>query len=169
LGFIVQGYSGGSGATAHLSFDGYTAFYLEAAPANMATDLAWASNVNDFIPGLSQNQTDQTDWAIGRGRMNTAIIIAHGIVQSYIPPATPAASACAEHATGGKTDWFLPSKDELATLEEISGQYGIPNSGDFWSSSQLMSNFVWDQNFNSGIQGTSDKSNTYSVRAVRAF
>jgi hypothetical protein len=86
-GFTVQSYLEGSKATAHLNFDGYTAYYLEAAPANMATTLYWACNYNDLIPGLSQDSSDQTDWAIGRGRMNTAIIIVRGITHTYTTPA----------------------------------------------------------------------------------
>jgi hypothetical protein len=168
-GFTVQGYSGGSG----LNFTGYTAHYFEAAPDNMATTLTWATN-NELIPGLSQNSGDQTDWAIGRGRMNTAIIIAHGI--TFSPPyTTPAASACVALTTGGKTDWFLPSRNESNALAQIRGQYGIPNTGIFWSSSQnvvfaaIPPGAAWNQSFANGSQGSGSKNGANVVRAVRAF
>jgi hypothetical protein len=163
LGFIVQGYSGGSGATAHLNFDGYIAYYLEAAPTNMAL-LIWGPE--ELILGLSQGSTDQIDWAIGRGRMNTAIIIAHEITFPY--GGTYAASACAALNIGGKTDWFLPSKNELNALAQIRGQYGIPNSGDFWSSSQATIGDVWFQDFDNGVQDNGGKGLNL-VHAVRAF
>ena len=106
LGFTVQGY-GSPGDTGY--FASYTAYYLEVAPENTSKEEMWASN-DDLIPNLSQNWGDETDKAIGRGRMNTAIIIARGIDEGY---STPAASACAALINGGKNDWFLPSYNEL--------------------------------------------------------
>jgi len=170
-GFTVQGYSAGTGTTAHLNFDGYTAHYLEAAPENMATTLQWVSFWNnDLIPLLSQNETDQTDWAIGRGRMNTSIIIARGL--TVTPPyTTPAASACIELTTGEKTDWFLPSRNELDALAQIRGQHGIPNTGPggFRSSSQIDNNHAWVLALSNGDLAFSTKISSIDVRAVRAF
>ena len=177
LGFTVQGYSGGTGNTAYLNFVGYTAYYLEAAPSNISGTQIWAginttSNENrDYIPGLSQNDTDQTDWEIGRGRMNTAIIIARGI-NYETPYTTPAASACA--ALGN--DWFLPSKNELNAMyiastapnNVASLQPSVTNA--FWSSSQSRDNMAWQQYFNAVSQNpTSKLSASLAVRAIRAF
>ena len=142
-------------------------YYLEAAPANMATTLMWASYWNDLIPDLSQTSIDQTDWAIGRGQLNTAIIIARGVSQSYT---TPAASACADLITGDKDDWFLPSRNELNALAQIRGLHGIPNTDWwFWSSSQNGIEYAWGQNFSNGNQGSNLKDNDFNVRPVRAF
>ena len=127
--------------------------------------LLWASGPF-LIPLLSQNSTDQTDWAIGRGRMNTSIIIARGITSTY---STPAASACVALRTGEKTDWFLPSRNELHALSQIRGQHGIPNIGVFWSSSQNLINLAWSRNFDNVSPGTSNKNGITNVRAVRAF
>jgi len=165
LGFTVQGY-GNPGDAGY--FETYTAYYLEAAPANMTTTLMWSSN-RTLIPGLSQTLEDETDWVIGRGRLNTAIIIARGINQSYT---TPAASACAALETGDKDDWFLPSKNELNALAQIRGQHGIPNIGWFWSSSQYDTFNAWYQSFSNGNQNNflkSTEGNASNVRAVRAF
>jgi len=141
-------------------------YYLEAALANMATLLMWATGTSDLIPGLSQASDDQTDWVIGRGRLNTAIIIARGVSQLYT---TPAASACADLRTGDKDDWFLPSRNELNALAQIRGLHGIPNIGWFWSSSQLDSDFAWGRIFGGGLQGDGYKVYDFIVRAVRAF
>jgi len=167
-GFTVQGYAAGSGETEHLNFAEYTAYYLEAAPENMAYALRWAtgSGWSELIPDLSESSSDQTDWAIGRGRMNTAIIIARGINQSYT---TPAANACVDLRTGNKDDWFLPSRNELNAFAQIRGQHGIPNTGWFWSSSQNYSNFAWYLSFSDGFLDDYSKSNNGSCRAVRAF
>ena len=161
-GFTVQGY-GNPGDEGY--FETYTAYYLEAAPANMATTLMWASNSNDLIPGLS-NWNDQTDWAIGRGRLNTAIIIARGVSQSYT---TPAASACVALTTGDKNDWFLPSRYELNQLYIRRADFGL-SSDWFWSSSQENASFVRIQFFDDGHYSNYGKStNDGNVRAVRAF
>jgi hypothetical protein len=85
------------------------------------------------------------------------------------PYTTPAASECAALTTGGRTDWFLPSRNELNELAQIRGQYGIPNSGWFWSSSQFDSYGAWDQHFRIGGQGVYGKLNGNYVRAIRAF
>jgi len=165
-GFIVEGYLEGTGLTEDLNFTEYTANYLEVAPANMATILMWADNKTDLIPGLSQEWDDEPDWVIGRGRINTAIIIARGINQTYT---TPAASACAALETGDKNDWFLPSRNELNALAQIRGQHGIPNTIWFWSSSQSTSDTAWSQDFHNGNQAVTDKDNVTSIRAIRAF
>ena len=159
-GFIVEGY-GSSGDNGY--FAGYTAYYLEAAPAGSGS-LTWASRNGDLIPGFSQNPSDPADWAIGRGRKNTAIIIAHGIANGY---ATPAASACAA-STGGRA-WFLPSPSELNELYRRRISVGIGSSGVFWSSSQNGDDFAWGQSFSTGGQGSSNKNSTRNVHAVSAF
>jgi len=166
-GFTVQGYSEGSGETAYLNFTEYTAYYLEAALTNSGS-IEWANNWNDLIPGLSQDRDDETDWAIGRGRMNTSIIIARGISQSYT---TPAALACRNYFVSGYNtfnDWFLPSRDELNQLYVRRFYFGL-SSGWFWSSTQLDSGYAREQSFGSGGGSDKFKSTSTNVRSIRAF
>ena len=163
--FTVQGYSGGSGTTAYLNFDSYTAYYLEAAPMNISGTQQWTTNSTDLILNLSQNPTNQTDWVIGRGRLNTAIIIARGT--NFSPPyTTPAATAC-RNLPGN--DWFLPSKNELNELWLRRLAVGVPSSGNFWSSSQVNNVEAWGQGFNTGDQSNGNKDYNWTVRAIRAF
>lgn len=164
VGFTVEGY-GSVGETGY--FASYTAHYLEAAPTNVGST-SWASN-NIMISGLSQNETDNTDWAIGRGMKNTAIIIAFGVDNGYT---TNAASNCVDpyNAGGSKTDWFLPSKNELNQLY-INRDY-VDNMGTlrYWSSSQHSSSSgVWNQTFSDGIQQGYYEGNNANVRPIRAF
>jgi len=167
-GFTVQGY-GNPGDTGY--FAAYTAHYLEAAPENSSVNTTvWASE-NNLIPNLSQTASDEIDWAIGRGRMNTAIIIAHGISQLYT---TPAASACRNYRAPAPNnswdDWFLPSRNELNELAQISGLHGIPDMGQFWSSSQDRINIAWGQRFDNRFHAPDIKNTgAYVVRPVRAF
>jgi len=159
----VQGY-GNPGDEGY--FVSYTAYYLEAALVNISGTRQWANRTGDLIPNLSQSSSDQTDWGIGRGKINTAIIIAHGFANGYT---TLAARACSNLTTGGKTDWFLPSRDELNLLYIERGKFGNFGIDYYWSSSQAGSSLAWVHGFFIGDQGNTFKDISYSVRAIRAF
>ena len=148
--------------------DNSTAHYLEAAPNDMVTTLAWASTEYKNIAG--------TATGIGTGRKNTALILA-------TEATAPAAKACNDYINGGKTDWFLPSKDELnqlytnrtsvgnlKTTEDTVNTTIWNKTNCYWPSSQGNgNNTAWHQDFSNGYQGNNYKDYTYSVRAVRAF
>jgi hypothetical protein len=70
---------------------------------------------------------------------------------------------------GGKSDWFLPSKDELNALHEQRATVGGFGSGHYWSSSQYAANSAWAQNFTHGSQYGNSKNGAFGVRPVRAF
>ena len=70
---------------------------------------------------------------------------------------------------GGKSDWFLPSKDELNALHEQRATVGGFGAGYFWSSSQGYANVAWSQDFAYGDQSNYLKSDAFGVRPVRAF
>jgi len=159
-GFHVQGYSGGTG-----SFAQYTAYYLEAAPANVGSSIQWGANgtiISDLPPFLSST-------FIGNGRRNTQIIVNYLATTSETGTA---AQVCASKTVtvGGTVfnDWFLPNLVELNEMYKAKGQTGIPTSGWFWSSSQDGYD-AWFQDFNNGGQNTYYKDNYCNVRAVRAF
>jgi len=137
--------------------------YLEAAPndINMSATLEWASSSFTFY------EITGTDTTIGTGRKNTALILATDIY-------APAAKACKDLISGSKTDWFLPSKDELNELYKNRNYVSnlIPTDiARYWSSSEYSSYEAWGQQFGNGIQVVYSKylDNFFSVRAVRAF
>jgi len=70
---------------------------------------------------------------------------------------------------GGKSDWFLPSKDELNALHEQRATVGGFGKGYYWSSSQYHAYLAWLQNFPNGSQYSNGKNATFGVRPVRAF
>ena len=155
-GFTVQGYGNPSDEG---YFAPYTAYYLEAAPENAAASTMGWSNSYVLIPNLSQTTSDTTDWAIGRGRKNTAIIAA---AHPDDTTANNAAKAAAAYSGGGKDDWFLPSKEELNQM-----YIQIITVG--WSSSQGSYSNAWLQDFGNGNHGNYSKNLSFNVRAVRAF
>jgi len=139
----------------------FTAYYLEAAPVSQG-DIRWCSCTYPDICDV----TGAAGTAIGTGKANTAAIIA---AHSDDTALNNAAKACNGYSNKGKSDWFLPSKDELNEMYKARSHLGISSYLVFvWSSSQRYPN-VWCQHFEEGYQGPSINSAPYNVRAVRAF
>jgi hypothetical protein len=122
-----------------------------------------------------------TGTAIGTGYANTSAMITRR------DTAVTAANVARAFRGGGKTDWFLPSKDELNvlckwayndTVNAICNDVGygglsLTNGGfapgDYWSSSEYSAGSAWAQDFNVGRQNIWEKSGRTRVRPVRAF
>jgi hypothetical protein len=106
--------------------------------------------------------------AVGSGAENTRLITA-GCATAGI-----AAQLAADASAEGFTDWFIPSIGELnliytnLKLNSLSNLNGT----DYWSSTQdasSPSSYAQYQWFGGGSYGPTDKNNTLSVRAIRAF
>jgi len=133
---------------------GTSAHYLEAAPVDQGT-LAWASS------SYTSTDIQGTAAAIGTGRKNTAIILA-------VDDAAPAALACKNYTGGGKTDWFLPSYDEIKKI--IDQRSSIGNlTGLLWSSTQYSNYYARADYVTSPADISNSKSNNGVIRAIRAF
>ena len=173
-GITIQGY-GSSGDNGY--FAEYTAYYLEAAPANETTSV-WqvASDYNyTLIAGVTTFQSigENNTLTIGVGRKDTQTIVNSA---AFASSTNTAAQRCANKTLNGFTDWFLPSLGELNEFYKLKGQAGvpqtgIPTTGVFWSSSQSSITGVWSQSFGDGNQSgfTYTKNNSMNVRAIRAF
>ncbi len=133
--------------------------YMEAAPNT------WSGGSADPTMEWSGNTstTVSTSTDIGTGSANTAAIIAQSST------ADKAATAARAYTGGGKTDWFLPSKDELNALYTQRTVVGGFAADEYWSSSQYGAGNAWLQDFGNGGQGDDGKFSTYRVRPVRAF
>ncbi|GHV86422.1 hypothetical protein AGMMS50230_20300 [Spirochaetia bacterium] len=142
------------------TYGGGTWKYLEAAPAEIGGLFMWAS-ADTSIPG--------TLTGIGTGAANTAVILA-------ADAAAPAAIKCREYRGGGKSDWFLPSKDELNEMHKnktLIRDFNL-DGGFYRSSSEGTTNttYAWVQIFSTGSQVENFKTGTNGqgrVRAIRAF
>ena len=140
---------------------------LEVAPVDQG------KRVQAWIGGGSTLKTKNgnTSTAIGTGLANSnAIIDQTGHTGS-------AAQVCRSYNGGGLTDWYLPSKDELAAIWDNlvndgtgvnSGVGGFAEDG-YWSSSESNSYGAWLQFFYIGPQYDNNKYINNRVRAVRAF
>jgi hypothetical protein len=131
---------------------------LEAAPSDQSTGSAWSTITDAFANGISALPRE-----IGTGSANTDTII------SQNGGAASAAKICRDYTGGGKTDWFLPSRDELQQL--YAGQTNVGGFFDnYWSSTEAsVNNMAIYVGFSSGVTGGSSKGDSFRVRAIRAF
>ena len=100
--------------------------------------------------------------AIGTGSQNTTDIV------TDCPTAGIAARLCDDLVTGGYSDWYLPSKDELNKLYINNACLSFVST-DYWSSSEVDANNAWRQNFGTGVVTTVSKGGGAYVRAIRSF
>ena len=142
---------------------GKKAYYLEAATANLGP-MRWSTQTTSPYPDVKETEDSAAD-AIGRGKKNTALILA-------ADPTAPAALACKNYSNNGKSDWFLPSYYEV---EEINKQHtiigGFGQYDNIWSSNQKNANEAWErQGRGVSAWGTSYKNDEeIKVRPIRAF
>jgi hypothetical protein len=147
--------------------------YMEVAPNTWnggVTDptIEWCSNVDDYVPNLLTGAVNviQTATTVGSGFSNTKKMLG-GCTYG-------AANAVAGYNGGGKSDWHLPSKDELAQIYiQRARVTGLVDDKYYWSSSELPldSEEAYDQKLSgNGNDGSAMKLSIYRyVRPVRAF
>ena len=133
--------------------------YLEAAPSDQGSDIAW---------GCSGTLIDGADGtAVGTGAQNTIDIIT-GCTTAGI-----AAKICDDLILGDYSDWYLPSRDELNLMYinlSQNGLGGFDSLTPHWSSTELDANSAFIQYLDNGSPTQSNKDyDFYLVRAVRAF
>jgi len=97
--------------------------YLEAAPAGKEFFAEW---------GKEGTGVAGTETKVGSGKRNTELIVA------ALGENGKAAKLCASLNFNGRSDWFLPSRDELDLMYNSLARVGLGNflSGYYWSSSQ---------------------------------
>lgn len=131
--------------------------YLEAAPADFTDGLGWGpSSVLEGYTGL----------AIGAGKDNTELlIVAYGSGSIY------AFQACYAYTSGGFSDWFLPSRDEIKEmqLKLYNHSLGGLEVDSYWSSSEVDADHGWAISMASDYYSTSVKAAGRRTRPVRQF
>ena len=140
--------------------DEYPGFnYLEAAPADISSAVAWCSDTTNSITTVAGDSAK----AVGAGQANTSAML--DVCSSG------AAYEAVTYSTATKSDWFLGSEGEMMLMYTNLLQKGVGGFANsfYWSSSEFDSSIAWVQYFGNGIQYSSLKNNTLPVRAVRAF
>lgn len=144
--------------------------YLEAASEDQSNEASWGC-CGKSIPGAQ-------GIAIGTGKKNTAAIV-KGCRDTNI-----AAKIAVAYRGGGKSDWFLPSREELNLMYVNLHKARIGGFADdlYWSSTEpshpdeytdygaFGDDYADYQRFNDGYPLSGKKDNDYlRVRAIRAF
>jgi hypothetical protein len=82
-----------------------------------------------------------------------------------------AAYVASSYTGGGKSDWFLPSKNELNELFLQRAVVGGFVSDQYWSSSDEAGSgtHARSQHFGTGGEDAWQKEGVYCVRPIRAF
>lgn len=156
---VGQSYQGGIIAYIYVSGDsGYIAGQthgLIATTSNQSTGAQW---------GCSGTSITGTSTTLGTGLASTTAIV-NGCATTTI-----AAALCNNLSSGGYSDWYLPSKDELNKLYLNKTTIGGFSNVSYWSSSQVSTTTAWSINFSTGTaSSTSTKSTLMYVRAIRKF
>ena len=134
--------------------------YLEAAPNTWNSrdgdpNVTWCSNVVDSIPGTQAT-------GLGAGKANTAAMLGVCTID--------AAVLASAYRGGGKSDWYLPSRDELRTLFLREKKVGPFIFHGYWSSSESAPSQAWFQDFYlDAVLQTTEKGYANYVRPIRAF
>lgn len=157
--------------------------YLEVSPVDVGTNLQWssASFISSGFGGTAGwwVSIEGTADGIGTGRKNTAIILG-------IDANAPAAKVCNDYSNNGKSDWFLPSIEELFQLrinrDSIDSHWEVAHwSSTLYNNSNRFTNgairtlqidydYTWLGYGKTDVPVTiANAANAYFVRAIRAF
>jgi hypothetical protein len=101
---------------------------------------------------------------LGTGQANTTSIV-NGCAEGGI-----AARICDELLLNGYSDWFLPSRNEMAEMHVRRNEIGGFAPNGYWTSSENTGYNAWVSNFrNLGGSDYEFKNRPFYVRAIRAF
>lgn len=139
---------------------------LEAAPlgwsgAPQDPKVPWCNVFNVFFTASVASRSS-LGTAVGKGLTNTNLLMISGCTSGA------GVMAHAYHG-GGKTDWFLPSKNELHAMYLNRAVIGGLGDSVYWSSSENDVNGAWIHYFRTNGQYLRFKGISNSVRPIRAF
>ena len=144
------------------SYQGGIVFYMDstgqhgliAATSDLSTGAAW---------GCDGTAIGGTAAGLGSGAANTAAIIGD------CSTAGIAARLCSDLSSGGYSDWYLPSEEELDLLYDRKNSVGGFSGLVYWGSTEHNATTAALQFFDDGYQLNASKGTSARVRAIRAF
>lgn len=163
-----------------------TCRYLEVAPSG------WSGTQTDpqlpfALPSYVESYVAATGTDFGSGYANTEAIVNQNGVCAAVAECSYAAGAASAYRGGLKSDWYLPSRDELSSLASVNfylvslrPTLGLETPGNgYWNSwagnpdapgAATDTVFTLPPGGNNGFSGGyKDKSSPYYVRPIRAF
>ncbi len=184
-GYIVFDADSTSSSTAH--HEAYSSAtlgfrYLEIAASDLPVTFVFGYyRTSDDGENTYVNKEDDNHKKIGSGKTNTASLIAKMGSEAYSKETGSdktryAALAAAYYNGGGYSDWFLPSDNELAILNELErlgkGNIKTEASDCYWSSTEYDGTKARSGSIFSGggyASGPNERSSSYFVRPFRSF
>ena len=151
------------------SYQGGTIFYIDATGQHGLIAAQTDIPAIKWSVGPTYISTGATATAIGSGNANTNAIIASQGAGSY------AAEACADLVSGGYSDWYLPSADELKLLyANIAIYAGMNVATRYWTSSETTGDPTYGKalavRWSDGVLTVGNNKDTlYPARAIRSF
>ncbi len=149
--------------------------YLEAGPATMETYLTWGATGTDDGFYLM----NYADYQLGAGKANTATLAA---IPSWNGETDYPATYCANLDSGGHSDWYLPTTQELKLIFSVLYARGLGDFGENVYSSRML---YWTSNgskasnqptgdayyvtFFTGSQSYTGFGNVLMVRPIRSY
>ena len=130
--------------------------YIEARPISSGRGLPWSLRPTESVFSNTEagtaNRQRVDARGVGMGAVNTARIIAQNGEGRY------AAAYVSNLTLGGKSDWYLPSKDELdyAYHRATIGQWPTLYKAAYWTSTENSASFAWYQMFQDSTQFTDE-------------
>ena len=137
--------------------------YLEVAPPT------WNGENEAVVPLCSATLTSLTTSVLtGKGLTNTLAVIAQCGTANAV--SSEAAKIAYNYRGGGKSDWYLPSKDELSLLfDKRNVMAKIASGAPYWSSSQDSLVKSWAMDLGTGVVSSEGNGIDRFVRPIRAF
>lgn len=130
---------------------------------------AWNGEIDPMLPWCpSSLPTLGTGLQIGSGNANTLLITSQ-CGEAKFGDAVGAKMA-ASYRGGGKSDWYLPSKNELLLLFQNINNFGqVSSNMQYWSSSQDSLSRSWAVDLTNGASSSDQNMIDRSIRPIRAF
>ena len=186
--YVCNGATGATGPTGPASSGGFTHYIGEQFGGGVIFHL-WkdASNVEHGLIVATTNQSAGQVWSTVVSIIGTTAqsswdgLSNSNAIVGQAGHTSSAANLCLDLESGGQTDWYLPSIDELSllwhnrfnvnkTLATIGGATVLPTmSAYYWSSTEDSSNNAMVFDFGNGSATIGYKGATSYVLAVRAF
>ena len=157
--------------------------YLEVAPKQWFDGIVFAGEPEQRW--LSYYEVfKSTGTEIGTGKSNSTLVVAGLSNVQSLQDWMSLFILVPKYAGGGKSDWYLPSKDELNELCKYAWNQRSGESNNclakgtlrldfekkfYWSSSEIDKGNAWSLNFNSGEARSLGKEYSCHVRLIRAF
>ena len=161
---------GPGGGTVFWSSTSYETWghFAEVAPAGWygsAQDpqTAWCDNTTQ---SLKDGVTDATAKSVlgmswGMGKANTDLMVSRCLQGAGV--------MARSYRGGGKTDWFLPSTDELNGIFSRKKFVGGLSDDNYWTSTEVGGLHAWFTSMVNGDFNESAKTSVFRVRPIRVF